>query len=59
MPTSKTPPAGPVTRRQLPIVTCAVCEHPLPYEPGPGNAQKVLTEHYNDAHLTEVAAQSR
>ena len=50
---------APVTRRQLPIVNCAICEQPLPHEPG--HAQAVLTQHYNDAHLDELtgAAASR
>lgn len=55
----KTQPPQPVTVRQLPIVHCAQCQHPLPYEPGPGSAQEVLTEHYNREHLTELAGQSR
>lgn len=59
MPKPKNPPASPVTVRQLPVVTCAVCEHPLPYEPGPGKAQAVLTDHYNREHLTEAAELSR
>lgn len=50
------PPAQPVTRRQLPLVNCAQCDHPLPYEPGKGNAQRVLTEHYNKEHLDLATA---
>lgn len=59
MPNPKKPPAGPVTVRRLPVVTCALCEHPLPHEPGPGQAQAALTDHYNREHLTGVAEPSR
>ena len=52
-------PAAPVDIRHLPVVHCAECQHPLVYEPGPGNAQDVLTEHYNKEHLTELAEPSR
>lgn len=52
-------PAAPVHTRQLPVVNCATCDHPLPHEPGPGNAEAVLTEHYNRQHLTELAAPPR
>lgn len=43
--------AHPVTVRVLPVVNCAECTAPLPYEPGPGHAAAVLTTHYNDKHL--------
>jgi hypothetical protein len=46
------PPPAPVDIRQLPVVNCALCDHPLPHQPG--RAQDVLTQHYNDVHLDEL-----
>jgi hypothetical protein len=48
------PGPAPVDTRQLPVVSCALCERPLPHQPG--HAQDVLTQHYNNEHLDELTA---
>lgn len=49
-------PVAPVTVTVLPVVNCAECSHPLPHQPGPGNAEAALTAHYNDKHLDLATA---
>lgn len=48
------PAPAPVTVRRIPVVNCSLCQRPLPHEEGPGNAGRVLTEHYNKEHLAEL-----
>lgn len=45
--------AFPVTVTRLPVVTCAECGQSMAYQPGPGNAAAVLTEHYQREHTEE------
>jgi hypothetical protein len=34
----------------LQVVPCALCRRAVRYEPGPGNAARALTDHYNEQH---------
>lgn len=47
------PKAGPVTVTRQPVTRCDLCGNPVTYEAG--KASEVLTAHYNQKHLEDLA----